>query len=153
MIYLSIVTGLFFIIALSLYIYRHLKSAREKQLIQQEILDKHLKEHQERQEYVSSSINIIVSALASGQIEVVEASIRLKVLVDQLRPNIAENSFPNIELVFEKTKHIPKLKAWKSLDKQHRKQFSKDMNELELDFAERVKVEVKQLGDMMEQRK
>ncbi|MEH6444826.1 MAG: DUF2489 domain-containing protein [Oceanospirillaceae bacterium] len=153
MIYLSIVTGLFFIIALSLYIYRHLKNARKEQLRQQKILDTHLEKHQARQEYVSSSINIIVTALAGAQIEVVEASIRLKVLIDQLRPNIAENSFPSIELVFEKTKHIPKLKAWKSLDKQQRKQFSKEMNNLEADFSEQIRAEVKQLGEMMEQRK
>jgi len=110
-------------------------------------------EHDERQEYVSSSIDIIVKALASGQIEVVEASIRLKMLVDQLRPNIAENSFPVIELVFAETGHIPKLKEWKALDKKLRKEYTRKMNNVEKQYGDQVKVEAQHLGELMALRK
>ncbi len=152
MIYFAIATGCLLIVVLSLYIYRTLNTQKQRQQAQQEILDQHLKEHQEQQEYVSSSINIIVKALATGQIEVVEASIRLKVLVDQLRPNLEENNFPVMESVFEATKHIPKLKAWKALTKQERKTYTKLINELEVKHADTVKAEVVQLGELMAQR-
>ena len=152
MIYFAIVTGTLIIIALSVFIYRHLKTASDKKFAQQKIVEQHLKEHNERQEYVSSSINIIVKAVDTAQIEVVEASIRLKVLVDQLRPNLPENSFPVMEQVFEKTKHIPKLKDWKALEKKQRKQFSKDLMSLETKHFEAVKAEVKELAQMMSQR-
>ncbi len=152
MIYFAIATGCLLIAVLSVYIYRNLSAQKQREQEQKKILDQHFKEHQEQQEYVSSSINIIVKALSTGQIEVVEASIRLKVLVDQLRPNLQENSFPVLESVFEATKHIPKLKAWKSLTKQERKKFTKLINELEVEHAEAVKAEVQLLGEFMAQR-
>ncbi len=152
MIYFAIATGCLLIAVLSIYIYRNLSAQKQRQQEQKKILDQHLKEHQEQQEYVSSSINIIVKALSIGQIEVVEASIRLKVLVDQLRPNLEESSFPVLESVFEATKHIPKLKAWKSLTKQERKKFTKLINELEVEHAGAVKAEVQLLGELMAQR-
>ena len=152
MIYFAIATGCLFVIALSVFIYRTLSVAKDKKIAQQQIVQQHIDEHRERQEYVSSSINIIVKALATKQIEVVEASIRLKVLVDQLRPNLPENSFPVMEQLFLKTQHIPKLKAWKALDKKQRKQFTKEMNLLETEASQAVRAEVIMLGEMMEQR-
>jgi hypothetical protein len=152
MIYFAIATGCLLIVVLGLYIYRTLSAQKERQQAQKEILDKHLKEHQEQQEYVTSSINIIIKALETSQIEVVEASIRLKVLVDQLRPNLEQADFPVMESVFEATKDIPKLKAWKALTKQERKNFTKKINTLEVKHAEDVKAEVKQLGELMAKR-
>jgi len=152
MIYFAIFTGCLFIVALSVFIYRHLKAESAKKKAQQEIVEKHLQEHKERQQYVTSSINIIIKALASDQIEVVEASIRLKMLVDQLKPNLVENSFPVMEEVFDKTKHIPKLKKWKALDKKQRKIYSKDLISLEAKHAQAVKEEVKVLESIMAER-
>jgi hypothetical protein len=152
MIYFAIFTGCLFIVALSVFICRHLKAESAKKKAQQEVVEKHLKEHQERQQYVTSSIDIIIKALASDQIEVVEASIRLKMLVDQLKPNLVENSFPVMEEVFDKTKHIPKLKEWKALDKKQRKIYSKDLISLEAKHAQAVKEEVKVLESMMAER-
>jgi len=152
MIYFAIFTGCLFIVALSVYIYRHFKTQNDQKKAQQAIVEQHLKEHDERQEYVTSSINIIVKALASEQIEVVEASIRLKMLVDQLKPNLPESSFPVMQEVFEKTKHIPKLKDWKALDKKQRKIFTKDLMSLEMKHAQAVKEEVKVLAQMMGER-
>jgi len=152
MIYFAIFTGCLFIVALSVYIYRHFKTQNDQKKAQQAIVEQHLKEHDERQEYVTSSINIIVKALASEQIEVVEASIRLKMLVDQLKPNLPESSFPVMQEVFEKTKHIPKLKDWKALDKKQRKIFTKDIMSLEMKHAQAVKEEVKVLAQMMGER-
>lgn len=153
MIYFAIFTGCLLIVVLSMYIYRTLSAEKQRKQEQQAILDKHLKEHQEQQEYVSSSINIIVKSLATGQIEVVEASIRLKVLVDQLRPNLEQDLFPVMESIFEATKHIPKLKKWKALSKHERKEFTKVMDKLEAKHADQVKAEVKVLGELMAQRK
>jgi len=152
MIYFAIFTGCLFIVALSVYIYRHFKTQNDQKKAQQAIVEQHLKEYDERQEYVTSSINIIVKALASEQIEVVEASIRLKMLVDQLKPNLPESSFPVMQEVFEKTKHIPKLKDWKALDKKQRKIFTKDLMSLEMKHAQAVKEEVKVLAQMMGER-
>ena len=153
MIYFAIVTGCLFILALSFYIYRTLKIASAQKSRQQAIIEQHITQHDERQEYVSSSIDIIVKALASGQIEVVEAGIRLKVLIDQLRPNIAENSFPMIELVFSETGHIPKLKEWKALEKKQRKEYTRKMKEVEQQHGDQLKQEVKRLGEIMALRK
>jgi hypothetical protein len=152
MIYIAIFTGCLLIVALSFYIYSNLKKAKQKALQQQLVIEQHLKEHQDRQAYVSDSINIITKALATDQIEVIEASIRLKVLVDQLRPTLPENSFTAMERIFNETQHIPKLKDWKALDKLQRKQYTKDMNQLDKDLSELVKEEVKLLVKMMEQR-
>lgn len=153
MIYFAIATGCLLIIALSVYIYRTLNAAREQRLKQQQILDQHLAEHKEQQEYVTSSIRIIVQALGTEQIEVVEASIRLKVLVDQLRPQLAQGQFPVMEEIFQATAHIPKLKAWKALPKQERKKYAKLMLNLEVKHAQAVKDEVKLLAELMGQRK
>ena len=152
MIYIAIFTGCLLIVALSFYIYSNLKKAKQKALQQQLVIEQHLQEHQDRQAYVSDSINIITKALATDQIEVIEASIRLKVLVDQLRPTLPENSFTAMERVFNETQHIPKLKDWKALDKLQRKQYTKDMNQLDKELSEPVKEEVKLLVKMMEQR-
>jgi hypothetical protein len=152
MIYIAIFTGCLLIVALSFYIYSNLKKAKQKALQQQLVIEQHLQEHQDRQTYVSDSINIITKALATDQIEVIEASIRLKVLVDQLRPTLPENSFTAMERVFNETQHIPKLKDWKALDKLQRKQYTKDMNQLDKELSEPVKEEVKLLVKMMEQR-
>jgi hypothetical protein len=152
MIYFAIVTGCFFIVGLGVFIFSQLKKVRVKKEQQQTILDRHLQEHNERQKYVSSSINILTKALEAGQIEVVEASIRLKVLVDQLKPAVEQNSFPVIEQIFAKTQHIPKLKEWKALDKKQRKKFTQDISLIEHKYADEVKVEVKQIAQMMSQR-
>ncbi|MCJ8337891.1 MAG: DUF2489 domain-containing protein [Pseudomonadales bacterium] len=153
MIYFAIFSGCLFILALSFYIYRTLKTASAQKSRQQTIIQQHIAQHDERQEYVSSSIDIIVKALACGQIEVVEAGIRLKVLIDQLRPNIAENSFPMIELIFAETGHIPKLKEWKALDKKQRKEYTRKMNKVEQQHGDQLKEEVQRLGELMVQRK
>ncbi len=152
MIYFAIVSGCLVIVGLTIYILSSLKADRLKKEQQQKIIEEHLKEHNSRQEYVTSSINIITKALGTEQIEVVEASIRLKMLTDQLRPNLVENSLPNIEQVFEKTRHIPKLKDWKSLEKKQRKLYSKEINVVENQYSDAVKEEVKVLITLMEQR-
>ncbi|EPJ46849.1 MAG: hypothetical protein OFPII_17100 [Osedax symbiont Rs1] len=152
MIYFAIGSGCLVIVGLIIYILSSFKTARLKKEQQQQVIEEHLKEHNERQEYVTSSINIITKALGTEQIEVVEASIRLKMLTDQLRPNLAENSLPNIEQVFAKTQHIPKLKDWKSLEKKQRKLYSKEINVVENQYRDAVKEEVKVLMTMMEQR-
>jgi len=149
MIYFAIFTGVLMVIGLSVYIYSHLKNARQAKIEQQQILDQHMKEHEERQQYVSDSINIIIKALESDQVGIIEASIRLKVLVDQLKPIFAENSLPNIEQVFERTQHIPKLKQWKALEKQQRKEFTQEMDAIEAQYSEQVKLEVTHLSEMM----
>lgn len=152
MIYIAIFIGCLCIFALSFFIYNILTKAKVKAAEQQKIIAQHLADHQKRQEYVSSSINIIVKAVNTDQIDVVEASIRLKVLVDQLRPNVTENSLVNIEHIFNETKHIPKLKDWKALDKKKRKQYTRDMNTLGSELSAQVKEEVKLLAKIMELR-
>jgi hypothetical protein len=153
MIYFAIFTGCLMVIGLSIYIYGHLNNAKQEKAKQQLLIEQHLQEHNERQQYVTDSIDIIIKALHSEQVGIIEASIRLKVLVDQLKPMFAENSLPVIEQVFSKTQHIPKLKEWKALDKQQRKQFTQEMDTIEVQYSEQVKLDTKKLSELMANRK
>ncbi len=153
MIYFAIFTGCLMVIGLSVYIFSHLNNVKREKAKQQLLIEQHLQEHTERQQYITDSIDIIIKALHSEQVGIIEACIRLKVLVDQLKPMFAENSLASIEQVFAKTQHIPKLKEWKALDKQQRKEFTQEMDAIEAQYSEQVKLDAQKLSELMAARK
>lgn len=152
MINVAIALGLIAIIGLVIYIYRTSSALKKAQAEQQANLLEQQKEQAEKQAYVSDSIRIIVKSLATEQIEVVEAGIRLKVLLDQLQPKLTAEPYDDIEQVFEKTAHIPKLKAWKALTRKERKDFEKEMSDVQKQHQAGVKAAAQEIESLMAQR-
>lgn len=152
MVSVLIVIGGVAIFVLSMYISKKIKQLNKYKAQQQNMLDEQQKKLKERQEYICSSIDIIIKALATEQIEVIEASIRLKVLIDQLQPTLQNANFTAIQAVYEKTQHIPRLKEWKALARKQRRKFEVEMADLEKEYAKSVYQEADALKEAMANR-
>lgn len=85
---------------------------------------------------IKQSITIICRALVAGQVGLVEASIRISGLIDQL--GLVEDQRGDYA-VFDKmtaaVKHIPRLEAWKALSRPEKQRYEREMalRESELD--------------------
>ncbi|HEY5718472.1 MAG TPA: DUF2489 domain-containing protein [Motiliproteus sp.] len=87
---------------------------------------------QQQRDYLEESVKVIASGIRDEQCEVVEGCIRLKKLLDHLAPYLHEHpSFAIFNQVYEQTKHVPMLEAWKQLTPAQRESFRKEMEAVE----------------------
>jgi hypothetical protein len=125
--------GVLLIVALSWYIVHLLRAQRQRRTQQQERLAEAEKKAREQREYLISSIRVIARAMSSDEkMTLTEGCIRLKVLLDNLKPELHQN--PDFEIIathYEATRHIPYLKEWKSLDRSQQRRYQREMDTLE----------------------
>lgn len=88
---------------------------------------------QEQRAYLIESIRVIARAMSEDErLTLTEGCIRLKVLLDNLMPELHQNpDFSIIASHYEATRHIPFLDAWKQLDRREQRRFRREMELLE----------------------
>ena len=105
-----------------------------------------LKTVNDKHDHITESIRVISSAYGDNQIELIEASIRLKVLLDNLPLSEKEKEpYTVFSVIYDKVAHIPTHENWKALDKNTKRQFEKDMKVLEQDYEDLFASSVEQL--------
>lgn len=140
MIYSLIVLNLVIITGLSVFVYRLLKVERAKRKEAQDKADRFAREFSERRLHIIESLQVIGQAVLNGEIPLTEASIRCKVLLDNLDPQLANNeTYSVFNAVYEQTKHIPRLEAWKALKGPQKLKYMDEMEALEARYTEDIK--------------
>ena len=72
----------------------------------------------EQYEHRVDSIRVIVNAMDEDQCEYTEGCIRLKMLLDQIAPELLQQpEYAIIETMYKETEHMPIKEDWKQLDK------------------------------------
>ncbi len=122
------------IIAISAgYIVVHLRTLRTQQRQREALQTEAQKKAQEQRQYLIDSIRVIARAMSEDEkMTLTEGCIRLKVLLDNLMPELHRN--PDFEIIsthYEATRHIPYLKEWKSLERSQQRRYRQEMTTLE----------------------
>lgn len=108
----------------------------------------HASKAQEQKNYLIDSIRIISRSVVDGQCPMTEGCIRLKVLIDNYSPLLHDQrDLHVIEIVYNKTSHIPTLEAWKQLSSKEKLLFQKEIDSLELEHAEEIRKAAEFLKD------
>ena len=128
--------GLLVIVALSVYIVRQLgklKEQRRQQEQNRQRLEEAKSKAREQREYMIESIRVIARAMSEDErLTLTEGCIRLKVLIDNLKPEIHQDpDFEIIEQHYQATRHIPFLKEWRKLERREQRRYQHEMNRLE----------------------
>nr|WP_067291546.1 DUF2489 domain-containing protein [Marinobacterium profundum] len=125
--------GLVIIVALSWYIVTHLRALKEQRQQREAFQIQAETKAREQRQYLIDSIRVIARAMSEDEkMTLTEGSIRLKVLLDNLMPELHQN--PDFEIIsthYEATRHIPFLKGWKSLERSQQRRFRQEMDVLE----------------------
>lgn len=151
-IYSLIAIGVIAIIGLSIYIYRQYRFIKTKQAQQREQLARLEAQRQEKYTYVVDSLKILAHALQEEQVGPVEASIRIRSLLDYYDASLHQQAeYQVFDEVFRETEHIPILEAWKALDRKTRRKFERDIEQIEQVRGDAVKAAAKQLLVLLNQ--
>ncbi len=93
---------------------------------------------EERQKRIDS-INVLLKASNTDELSWVEASIRIKNLLDQLGIDLsADEDVSAFYILTENTAHIPTHEQWKDLPKAARVKFRNEMDSYEQQYAEHL---------------
>ncbi|MCV2403469.1 DUF2489 domain-containing protein [Marinomonas sp. C2222] len=97
--------------------------------------ERYLEERQKR----IDSINVLLKVANTEEMGWVEASIRIKHLLDQLGLDLsAHEDISAFYLVTEDTAHIPTHEQWETLPKEARKKYRKEMQDCEERYGEHL---------------
>ena len=98
-----------------------------------------LQRRRERNARLSEDIRILARGLMEEQLPLVEAAIRIKVLLDNYSgPRQADLDVQVFELIHGATVHIPTHQAWKDLPLAQRREYEQQMAELEQQHRDRL---------------
>jgi len=127
------------ITGLSIWAWKLTQQVKQKE---KEILDEVNKRHDK----IIESIRVISNAYEDKQVEMIEASIRLKVLLDNLPVSKQEKEpYVVLDVLYEKVGHIPTHENWKALSKKEKFKYEKEMAALVEEYNELFTDAVKQL--------
>ncbi|UAW97649.1 DUF2489 domain-containing protein [Halopseudomonas nanhaiensis] len=102
----------------------------------------------ERDERLAEDIRFLAQSLMTGQLPLIEGSIRIKVLLDNyqgtLRSGIDTEVFT---LLYDATADIPTHQGWKDLPKSERNLYRQRMEQLEAEHGTRARQAAEQLGN------
>lgn len=134
------IAGLVLIVALATYawvLWRRVWRQRQK-------LERITRERDER---LAQDIRFLAQSLLTGQVPLIEGSIRIKVLLDNyqgaMRSGIDTEIFT---MLYDATADIPTHQAWKDLPKNERNAYRQRMERLEDEHGTRVRQAAEQLG-------
>jgi len=133
LIFLFIAIG---IIAVSIwFIFRQLKLNKMRE---QRVIDGEARVIAERQKRIDS-INVLLKVANTNEMNWIEASIRIKNLLDQLGVDLSDHEdICAFYLVTEKTEHIPTHEQWSDLPKEAKVKFRREMEACERDHVEHL---------------
>jgi len=124
------------IMAISIWFIRHqlkLNQHREKRILAGE--NRFIEERQKR----IDSVQILLKVAGTDEISWIEASIRIKNLLDQLSEDFSDHeAISAFYIVTEKTLHIPTHEQWKDLPKEAKTKFRKEMDRYEEEYEEHL---------------
>ncbi|ETI61080.1 DUF2489 domain-containing protein [Marinomonas profundimaris] len=124
------------VIVISLWFIRHqlkLNQMREERIRAGE--NRYIEERQKR----IDSIRVLLKVAGTDEINWIEASIRVKHLLDQLGIDLSDHDDVSaFYIVTEKTLHIPTHEQWKALPKEAKAKFSNEMDKYEKEHAEHL---------------
>ncbi|WP_299195710.1 DUF2489 domain-containing protein [uncultured Amphritea sp.] len=137
--YILIAVNLFIVVGLMFFILRLLGRQKQRRLDAEEKLKKIAAEVSEHRRYIIESLQVIGRAILNEEIPLTEASIRCKVLLDNLDPQLAQSdAYIVFNEVFEQSKHIPRMEAWKKLRGPEKLEYIAHMEALESDYSHKV---------------
>ena len=100
----------------------------------------------EQYEHRLDSVRVIVNAMDEGQCEYTEGCIRLKMLLDQIAPELLQQpAYAIIETMYKETEHMPIKEDWKQLDKKVKAKLTNERFALEGQHKEAIADAVKAL--------
>lgn len=139
-IYTLIAVGVAIIVALSFLIYHQVESARKQREAQAASQARHAEEAAKHRAYLLESSKAIANAILNDEkCTLVEGCIRLKVMLDNLNPQLHQNpDYAVFEEVYTRTSHIPILSDWRELERKQQRAFEKEMRAVEQDCEARV---------------
>ncbi|REG81443.1 DUF2489 domain-containing protein [Marinomonas pollencensis] len=95
---------------------------------------------EERQKRIESIQILLKAVTVDEKLTWIETSIRVKNLLDQLSIDLSQHDdISAFYIITEKTEHIPTHEQWKSLPKEARNKFSKEMMGYETEHLEHLK--------------
>ncbi len=101
---------------------------------------------QEQYEHRVDSVKVIVNAMDEGQCEYTEGCIRLKMLLDQIAPQLLlQEDYAIIETMFKETEHMPIKEDWQQLDKKVKAKLTNERFALEGKHKQAISTAVKNL--------
>lgn len=96
--------------------------------------------YQEERQKAVDSIRVLLKVAGTDEVNWIEASIRIKKLLDRLSIDLSEHEDISVfYLVTEKTEHIPTHEQWRSLPKQAKHKFQKEMDGYERVYLDDLK--------------
>jgi len=135
MIYFFIIIGLIVIAGLLAFIIKHLAEQKLLKLEQEAAAVKAREDAQQHRQYLIDSIRILSKGMEKGELRLSEGCIRLKVLLDNLVPHLlADAKFMVFNYVYNETAHIPRLKEWKALTSDQRREYEVTLERLETEY-------------------
>jgi len=139
-VYFLIALNVLIILGLSAYIYRFYQNHKNKKTEAEKKLKALAEEMQQRRLHIIESLQVISQAVANGEAPLTEASIRCKVLLDNLDPQLGQSeAYIVFNEVYELSKHIPKLDGWKALKGPEKLKFMAEIEQIEADYGPRIK--------------
>ncbi|MGO2355866.1 MAG: DUF2489 domain-containing protein [Marinomonas foliarum] len=124
------------VIAVSLWFIRHqlqMNKLREEKIRAGE--DRFLEERQKR----IDSIRVLLKTVGTEELNWIEASIRIKHLLDQLSEDLSTHEdISAFYIITEKTMHIPTHDQWGDLPKPAKMKFRLEMDSYEVEHAEHL---------------
>lgn len=149
LIYTLIAVGLAAVLLLSLQIRRQLQRQRERVAAEQAQAEQVKQQAEAHRRYLADSVRLVASAvLHDEKMTLTEGCIRLKVLLDNLAPHLLQHQdFSIIERVYEATRHIPFLEAWKALSKVEQARYQLQMVQVEAEHLDAVQQAMRKLQE------
>jgi len=134
--FIVVLLGCVGVIAVSLWFIRHqltLNKAREERIRAGE--DRYNEERDKR----IDSIRVLLKAVGTEELSWIEASIRIKHLLDQLSEDLSEHEdISAFYIINEKTQHIPTHQQWGELPKSAKMKFRLEMEGYEAEYEEHL---------------
>lgn len=138
-IYSLIVVNLLVVTGLSVFIWRLLSKQKAKRVEADRQLQAVAAEVRKHRLYLIESLQVIAKSVINGEIPLVEACIRCKVLLDNLDPLLGQTEgFLVFNEVFEQSNHIPRLEAWKKLKGPQKVEFMALIDTLEAQYKNQI---------------
>lgn len=145
--YALIAVGVVIIAALALLIQKQLQRERVQKEEQAASQARHAEEAAKNRAYLLDSSKAIANAILNDdKCTLVEGCIRLKVMLDNLNPQLHQHPHYSVfEEVYNRTSHIPILSDWRELERKQQRAFEKEMRAVERECEARINEAAKRL--------
>ena len=144
----AIVLAIGIVLVLAFIAYRLQSQVRAMEQRKSQELEELAKQQVKHEQYLQNSIRILSQGIVDKQVTLTEGSIRISVLLDNLKvDDTVKEEFNVFYQLAEATAHIPILDAWKKLSSKERYRFDKERLNAESKFGDFAVDAAKRLKD------